>query len=596
MLAFLLLPLVCVTAQWTQLGNTSTVQPGKLSDSSAAYSQTLDLFVMFSGLNAAGNHFQDAVSIYSFAADQWERFTNFSSAPQARGWSTLTLLQESPNRAQFILLGGYYSTPQGYVYNSNATELWTLVVERHNETAIITPTWQLLNVTSASAPGGINLHQTVNRRGKLYTFGGNRFGRMTPAFDDYNAMDEFWELTPDYADNVTTHVSWHEIPKSTVNDWPSARFGYGMSVALSATNPDEDKLILYSGRHTASKYHADVWLYHFGPGEPRWQLVNAEEGTQSPKNNNLLPRAQEAYYIASDGTVVAFGGVRSAVTTRTKTYHQTVDQVLLAKYNGANTSCASQQAIWCSVDIVSTGPSPRYNFAWAVKPQTGDLIVYGGATFMDSKEVALDGLWTLNLAEVKQLPLLLAKPPSIDNNGFADLNDTIYFMAAVLVLILSFFMCIVIMRRRRMQSYTPGPLPRPYIQPVGARAHIIAALPCKPYSEMQDLEGQHSTCAICFDTFEAATEVRVLKCEHFFHPACVDEWLAKNNNCPMCKAVVDEEAEAERFRSTHATPVVLVVAPAPSPSPDATREVEMTVVEDVPAVSNNNPDRARSSV
>ncbi|KIW08519.1 uncharacterized protein PV09_01409 [Verruconis gallopava] len=44
------------------------------------------------------------------------------------------------------------------------------------------------------------------------------------------------------------------------------------------------------------------------------------------------------------------------------------------------------------------------------------------------------------------------------------------------------------------------------------------------------------TCSICTDEFERGQDVRVLPCEHQFHPACIDPWLLNvSGTCPLCR-------------------------------------------------------------
>lgn len=45
-------------------------------------------------------------------------------------------------------------------------------------------------------------------------------------------------------------------------------------------------------------------------------------------------------------------------------------------------------------------------------------------------------------------------------------------------------------------------------------------------------------CVICMINFEKEEEVRCLKCKHLFHVDCIDEWLAKEKKCPVCKQEV----------------------------------------------------------
>eukprot|EP00656_Telonema_subtile_P057750 TRINITY_DN9576_c0_g1_i1.p1 TRINITY_DN9576_c0_g1~~TRINITY_DN9576_c0_g1_i1.p1 ORF type:complete len:199 (+),score=39.98 TRINITY_DN9576_c0_g1_i1:1-597(+) len=47
------------------------------------------------------------------------------------------------------------------------------------------------------------------------------------------------------------------------------------------------------------------------------------------------------------------------------------------------------------------------------------------------------------------------------------------------------------------------------------------------------------TCAVCLSDFDAGDDLRVLPCKHSFHSACVDQWLAINKTCPICKREID---------------------------------------------------------
>jgi len=47
------------------------------------------------------------------------------------------------------------------------------------------------------------------------------------------------------------------------------------------------------------------------------------------------------------------------------------------------------------------------------------------------------------------------------------------------------------------------------------------------------------TCSICLEDFKEGETIRVLPCDHVFHPLCVDEWLQKwNRCCPLCKSAI----------------------------------------------------------
>ena len=43
-------------------------------------------------------------------------------------------------------------------------------------------------------------------------------------------------------------------------------------------------------------------------------------------------------------------------------------------------------------------------------------------------------------------------------------------------------------------------------------------------------------CSICTEDFERGQDIRVLPCDHKFHPACIDPWLLNvSGTCPLCR-------------------------------------------------------------
>ncbi|KAG0252975.1 hypothetical protein BG011_006627 [Mortierella polycephala] len=51
---------------------------------------------------------------------------------------------------------------------------------------------------------------------------------------------------------------------------------------------------------------------------------------------------------------------------------------------------------------------------------------------------------------------------------------------------------------------------------------------------------QDAICAICLCDYEDEEELRKMKCLHYFHKDCVDEWLRLHCNCPLCKRDIEE--------------------------------------------------------
>ncbi|KAF8942457.1 hypothetical protein BGZ47_006459 [Haplosporangium gracile] len=53
---------------------------------------------------------------------------------------------------------------------------------------------------------------------------------------------------------------------------------------------------------------------------------------------------------------------------------------------------------------------------------------------------------------------------------------------------------------------------------------------------------QDAVCAICLCEYEDDQELRKMRCTHYFHKECVDEWLRLHRNCPLCKRDIEELA------------------------------------------------------
>ncbi|KAG0213361.1 hypothetical protein BGX33_002946 [Mortierella sp. NVP41] len=89
-------------------------------------------------------------------------------------------------------------------------------------------------------------------------------------------------------------------------------------------------------------------------------------------------------------------------------------------------------------------------------------------------------------------------------------------------------------------------------------------------------DAQDAVCAICLSEYEDEEELRKMRCSHYFHKDCVDEWLRLHRNCPLCKRDIEELAGLREPSATAAAPLAPSAAanrfststPAgPSPSP-----------------------------
>ena len=46
---------------------------------------------------------------------------------------------------------------------------------------------------------------------------------------------------------------------------------------------------------------------------------------------------------------------------------------------------------------------------------------------------------------------------------------------------------------------------------------------------------EDNDCTICLEEFNNDEEIIKLKCNHLFHSKCIDDWIKKNQSCPLCR-------------------------------------------------------------
>uniref|UniRef100_A0A7N0SXW6 RING-type E3 ubiquitin transferase n=1 Tax=Kalanchoe fedtschenkoi TaxID=63787 RepID=A0A7N0SXW6_KALFE len=134
---------------------------------------------------------------------------------------------------------------------------------------------------------------------------------------------------------------------------------------------------------------------------------------------------------------------------------------------------------------------------------------------------------------------------------------TIITVVFIFALFLIAFFSICIRHRTDATSVRGGT-----VRPVGARrnaaargldAALIDAFPTFPYSEVKHLKiGKGALeCAVCLNEFEEEETLRLLpKCDHVFHPECIDAWLASHTTCPVCRADLAEDPNLAPPRET----------------------------------------------
>lgn len=63
--------------------------------------------------------------------------------------------------------------------------------------------------------------------------------------------------------------------------------------------------------------------------------------------------------------------------------------------------------------------------------------------------------------------------------------------------------------------------------------------------EQKDVDAEQS-CSICLEPFKKDEKVAVLKCNHFFHDACIKPWIEDHFTCPICRADITEEKKEKK--------------------------------------------------
>lgn len=73
----------------------------------------------------------------------------------------------------------------------------------------------------------------------------------------------------------------------------------------------------------------------------------------------------------------------------------------------------------------------------------------------------------------------------------------------------------------------------------GLEASVIETFPTFSYVEVKEHKIGKGTleCAVCLNEFEDDETIRLIpKCDHVFHPECIDAWLESHVTCPVCRA------------------------------------------------------------
>ncbi|KAI8026837.1 RING-H2 finger protein ATL48 [Camellia lanceoleosa] len=67
-------------------------------------------------------------------------------------------------------------------------------------------------------------------------------------------------------------------------------------------------------------------------------------------------------------------------------------------------------------------------------------------------------------------------------------------------------------------------------------------LPCFEYKVEEKSNGPEMDCAVCLESFKKGDLCKLLPiCKHTFHAQCIDSWLIKTPNCPICRTCANSK-------------------------------------------------------
>ncbi|CAF4946000.1 unnamed protein product [Rotaria sp. Silwood1] len=73
------------------------------------------------------------------------------------------------------------------------------------------------------------------------------------------------------------------------------------------------------------------------------------------------------------------------------------------------------------------------------------------------------------------------------------------------------------------------------IRKKGLTQHQINILPIEKFRSPTNKNDEENKCGVCWDEFELNQTLRRLTCLHLYHKQCIDPWLQRNNQCPICR-------------------------------------------------------------
>ncbi|KAJ7533522.1 hypothetical protein O6H91_13G053600 [Diphasiastrum complanatum] len=129
---------------------------------------------------------------------------------------------------------------------------------------------------------------------------------------------------------------------------------------------------------------------------------------------------------------------------------------------------------------------------------------------------------------------------------------------AIVILLVGFFCLLLgvfayLIKKRCASPAIPTRLPaadrRPGQKNGGLDHELIETLPLVAYSAAS-LTKNCTQCTVCLTEFQEGEKTRLLpKCNHAFHPECIDMWLFSHSTCPLCRINLISESHTITINS-----------------------------------------------
>ncbi|KAJ0964455.1 hypothetical protein J5N97_025593 [Dioscorea zingiberensis] len=55
------------------------------------------------------------------------------------------------------------------------------------------------------------------------------------------------------------------------------------------------------------------------------------------------------------------------------------------------------------------------------------------------------------------------------------------------------------------------------------------------FEELQGLEDASKICTVCQEELQTGVVTGQMPCKHVFHKECIEKWMLRSNNCPVCR-------------------------------------------------------------